>query len=193
MTTCQWMQMTYSYGRVMNILSWKKATYPGGEHEIKMGESKTKKIKIKMGDFTPTHFTHVQHHFLLSIPIRNCSSHTKVNRLPLQVLPRVQLYMWPPLWAYRFWPTYCSAQITDATCAEATHFTSQAMHLSVTWSSLREGHGLYTSIWDWSQGLGLWICFFPGEQECWIIYHHVSSTGRKATSLVITSLKQKTP
>ena len=84
---------------------------------------------------------------LLSILIRNCSSHIKGNMLSLQVLPRAQLYTWPPPWAHVLWST-----INAAASAEATHFTALAVH----WQHdpLWGRDILYTTIWDrfWAPG-----------------------------------------
>lgn len=151
MTTCQWMQMIYSCGRVTSILSWRRATYPGGEPRIKMGES-TPALPEPCAHLLYTHAKSCGIIPLLSILIRNCSSHTKRNMLSLQVLLRGQLYTWLPLWACRVWPTCCRAHVINATCAEATHFTGLAMH----WQhdSLWGRGILYTSIqdWFWAQG-----------------------------------------
>ena len=152
MITCQWMQMIYSYERVMSILSWRRATYPGGERGIKMGES-TPALLEPCVHLLHTHAKSCSMTPPFSIPIRNCSSHTKVTMLSCQVLPRVQLYLWPPVGAYKVWPIMLSCAYNQCcTCRSYTlHWLS---HASVTWSSLREECGLYTSIWDlfWARG-----------------------------------------
>ena len=74
---------------------------------------------------------------LLSILIRNCSSHIKGNMLSLQVLPRAQLCTWPPPWAHVLW-SICNQ---CCKCRSYTlHWPSCAL---ATWSSLRAGHFIY--------------------------------------------------
>ena len=73
---------------------------------------------------------------LLSILIRNCSSHIKGNMLSLQVLPRAQLYTWPPPWAH------CVVEHNQ--CYKCRSYTLHCPSCALaTWSSLRAGHFIY--------------------------------------------------
>lgn len=187
--------MIYSYERVMSILSWRRATYPGGEHGIKMGES-TPALLEPCAHLLHTHAKSCSMIPPFSIPIRSCSSHTKVTMLSCQVLPRVQLYLWPPLGAYKVWPICCHVHIISAARAEATHFTGLAMH---QWHDPLWGRNVVYippfEICSEPGDTGIWTCIPRPCQDgkYWMIYHTVSSTGRKATSLVTMSPKQKTP
>lgn len=76
-----------------------------------------------------------------------------------QILPRVQLYLWPHLWAGRVWPICCHAHIISAMCAEASHFTGLAMH---QWHDPLWGRGVvYIAPFEIGSELrdtGTWIC-----------------------------------
>jgi hypothetical protein len=86
--------MTYSCGRVMSILSWRRATCHGGEHEIKMGKYTQPFLSPCL--LTPhTCKIFLPHNPPISVLIIDYPSHSKVNVLSLQVLASVQLYMWP--------------------------------------------------------------------------------------------------
>ena len=140
MTTCQWMQMTYSCGRATSILSWRRATYPGGEPRIKMGES-TPALPEPCAHLLYTHAV-LQHNSPTQYPDQKLFfPHQKEYALPPSTSQRAALHVATSL------SLYSLAHMLSSTCNQCRMCRSYTLHWPshalATWFSLKEGHFIY--------------------------------------------------
>lgn len=183
MIICQWMQTTYNCERARSILSWRRATYHGGEHEIKMGEFVPPLLSLCL----PTTPAHKRDSPILHLDQSLFSSQPNEYILPSSISQGTAWYAMQHLSPQRTSVVMCIHGMPKLR-SFAFHWLNYALE---TWSSLMDiSLSLFEisfELWEASPGMCL-----PGGKEA-LHDHIVSSTGRKATSLVTMSLKQRTP